>query len=173
MVREEAWLNSKRVIGEFNPTVASLTVLQTRNRLAVPLKNWETAGVHHLSNKYIQAEISSNSLNTKTSSLRFDELAYIFSNCIQRNGSRPQGVHVSGDCLSCIRKTGAARVVTSFQGPAHSTKRSIRVEYQCWSKRSVKFKGYKESLCLRRKRACTWYEYWLSYAYPLLGGQVT
>ena len=149
-----SWTDPQRVVGEFNPKVASLEVLQSSKRLVHPLEAWEKSAIHHLSNKYIKMDCEANQSDSRYASLRFDELEYIFSRCIGGKSAVPRSVTVIGSCAKCLELGGAVKVSANFDGRAHSTERKIHVKYHCQRSIKVKFRG---------RRGIGWYEYLFGY----------
>ena len=137
LLNSSTWVDFSVVEGEFNPAVASGTVLQKSERLVIPVESWKSSGIHHLPNKYINMELDGE--DTMFASLRFDLLDFIFLSCLRDDLTTPKRVILKGCCLACIRSTGVAHITTSFTGPYHFASSNLVVNYRCLNTADVSF----------------------------------
>jgi len=142
----DSWADPQAVVGEFNPKVASLDVLSAHKRLVHPLTTWKSGGVHHLPNKYIVMEFEKKEADSKTASLRFEELDFIFSACLKKGTLAPQGVRVVGDCAKCLASRGYVKMRSDVLGPSRSSHRNLTVSFRCSIFNKVTFRGLKKNV---------------------------
>ena len=146
IANDSSWIDPQNTVGEFNPTVASTMVLESGVRLVHPLIEWENGGIHHMSNRYLGAELGIaqqggiDSQDPVFTSPRFDELRYIFSSCLNRDASIPPGMKVEGACYACLESAGAVFMSSEILNP-FSSDREIVVKYECSKFDEKKLRG--------------------------------
>lgn len=137
------FFDSSMVRGEFNPQVASSTVLMKFGRLVHPLRDWQRGGIHHMPNKYIKLESSLNHADA-FSGIKFEELNAAFASCHSTSQrSVRTAIKLQGNCAQCLRKKRAVYMMLSVNGSPF-IKRKVIAKFSCVDKKKVRFPGYTE-----------------------------
>ena len=97
-------------------------------------------------NKYIMMEFETKEADSKTASLRFEELDFIFSACLKQGTLAPQGVRVVGDCAKCLASRGYVKMRSDVLGPSRSSHRNLTVSFRCSIFNKVTFRGLKKNV---------------------------
>lgn len=117
-----AWQRAPHTVGEFNPQVASWSMLQEHYTMVLPIADFEHAGFHHMPNKYIkmgepvsEGEQEHRVFATMTS----EEQRFVFSSCLDVPISTgrlvPNVTILQNDCKMCLRKGRVVQLRTTIR----------------------------------------------------------